>query len=775
WLPYFIVTALAAMVEEHISLLIFLSAGYLLLTSKVRPFWQSLKTFHSINRNSASVIAMLFSAIYFLAAGWIKSLFPVNTQLTHIYKAYHVFSVLGFKSDSLYLPLYVLFNPQRAFNALLFDFPLKFLYIILLFAPLLFFSFRSKLVLVTLPFLGMFLLSNFNAYYSVGSHYPLYIIAFIFIAALMVLKRYQHNARTSILKTMLITSILLTASITPISPLAAPFINQRLLWYPPTNLEPNEQITSLTNLLNAVPPDASILTQNTIFPHVSNRLNAYVLPISSILNDTEYIRSLINRSDFILLDLTWNDWNTNFVLNEITKNNTYGAFALARNAILFKRDFQGEPLFANYTNYRVFSAYKDLALSQYAQAVNDNTVIDQKVVMSPNGYIGHFVYGPSIYLLPGAYEVTFTAKTDAVGGGRILGFDVVSNLTYPPLSKRDVFDFELPPFTWTNFTLSFTSTRILFNVEFRAFSYGVKNLYIDKVVLKRVSSDATSDFGTQTFGSDDLQLAAGYKSKDGLIVFAQNTSSGTIWFGPYINLPTGKYRCTAWLRISPLSQNAFERVLTLSVSSDCGSHVYARCDVSPSNFFVNGQPQNWQKFTLEFIAKEPLSAIEVAGHALSSNFTISLAYVLLEKIGVTAESNNVVFDIQSGLQVDAGQIIKDTSSRSGIVALSQKGLNEGIMVYGPYVSFFQGNYTAIFQIKTTEAMQNASIRFEIAYQPNSKILATKELNSTCIISDSWFNVTLPFSIQLLTDNVEFRVYSNGMMNLYVDTVTVLFP
>ncbi|MEM2130549.1 MAG: DUF2079 domain-containing protein, partial [Candidatus Bathyarchaeia archaeon] len=203
WLPYFIVTALAAMVEEHISLLIFLSAGYLLLTSKVRPFWQSLKTFHSINRNSASVIAMLFSAIYFLAAGWIKSLFPVNTQLTHIYKAYHVFSVLGFKSDSLYLPLYVLFNPQRAFNALLFDFPLKFLYIILLFAPLLFFSFRSKLVLVTLPFLGMFLLSNFNAYYSVGSHYPLYIIAFIFIAALMVLKRYQHNARTSILKTML--------------------------------------------------------------------------------------------------------------------------------------------------------------------------------------------------------------------------------------------------------------------------------------------------------------------------------------------------------------------------------------------------------------------------------------------------------------------------------------------------------------------------------------------------------------------------------------------
>jgi hypothetical protein len=49
------------------------------------------------------------------------------------------------------------------------------------------------------------------------------------------------------------------------------------------------------------------------------------------------------------------------------------------------------------------------------------------------------------------------------------------------------------------------------------------------------------------------------------------------------------------------------------------------------------------------------------------------------------------------------------------------------------------------------------------------------LNSSEIHDGLWFNVTLPFSLEALTPNIEFRVSSNGMANLYVDTVTVLFP
>ena len=62
-----------------------------------------------------------------------------------------------------------------------------------------------------------------------------------------------------------------------------------------------------------VPADASILTQNHLFPHLSGRLNAYALPVTPF-GDTqlpaveEYLKNLMERSEYILLD--HNDGNT---------------------------------------------------------------------------------------------------------------------------------------------------------------------------------------------------------------------------------------------------------------------------------------------------------------------------------------------------------------------------------------------------------------------------------------------------------------------------------
>jgi uncharacterized membrane protein len=775
WKLYFLTVILAAMVEEHISLIIFLVAAYLLITSKVRPFWKSLKSFRNMNQNLASVITMIFSAFYYVFTVGVRNFFPINPQFMYIYKALGNFSVLGVKADPLFSPIYALLNPQRAFAALLYDFPLKFLYLVFLFGPLLFFSFKSKLVLVTVPFLGLFLLSNYGAYYVVGAHYPLYILAFIFVATLIVLKRLQHAARISILKTMVIASMLFTISISPLSPLSAPFVKEGLVWYPMGGLESNEKIESLTDLVNAIPPNASVLTQNTIFPHVSNRLNAYALPISDIMNDTKYVSSLINSSDYVLLDLSWNDLNTNFVLNEITRNNSYGAYALALNAILFKRGFQGEPMFSHYTEYRVFSAYKDLTTASFSQTIRDSSAISEKVVLCPKNSTGCFVYGPSNYLLPGSYEVTFTVKAESHNSSRVGWCDVTSNSGNFSVSKRDIFGFELQPNTWTNFTLAFTSTKILTNAEFRASSYGAANMYIDRVIMKRISSNATSNFGMRTFGSGDLFLASGYASTEGFLVSQQNTTSGTFWYGPYVNLPAGRYRVTFLLSVSPLPQKPDEHILTLSISAGSGSAVYAKYEVKASDFLNKERASDWQEFSLEFIARDPLEGVEFAGLNPSSNFTISLAYVLLEQLVLSPDLNYELFNVQRGLQVYAGQIVSDASSQSGEVALSQKGVDEGILIYGPYITLPRGNYTAVFRIKANETSQNASVSFEVISQPSPHILSNTTLSSSEIYDNEWFNVTLPFALEALTPNIEFRVSSNGMTNLYVDTVTVMFP
>jgi hypothetical protein len=170
-----------------------------------------------------------------------------------------------------------------------------------------------------------------------------------------------------------------------------------------------------------------------------------------------------------------------------------------------------------------------------------------------------------------------------------------------------------------------------------------------------------------------------------------------------------------------------------------------------------------------------LEKVEFTGLAPSPNFTTYLAYIMVENLILSPDINYEIFNIQRGLQIHAGQIVSDASSQSGEVALSRKGLDEGILIYGPYIALFNGTYSAVFRIKTNETLQNAAIRFEVASQLGTSILSNMTLNSSEIHDNSWFNVTLPFYLQVFHSDIEFRVSSNGMTNLYVDTVTVLFP
>jgi hypothetical protein len=215
--------------------------------------------------------------------------------------------------------------------------------------------------------------------------------------------------------------------------------------------------------------------------------------------------------------------------------------------------------------------------------------------------------------------------------------------------------------------------------------------------------------------------------------------------------------------------------LTLSVSANSGRDVYAKYNVKTSDFLNKDKALDWQEFTLEFIARDNLEGVEFTGLAPSSNFNIYLAYIIVEKLVLSPDLNYEIFSVQRGLQVKAGQIVSDASSHSGEVALSRKGLDGGILTYGPYIALPSGTYKAIFRIKTYETSQDAEIRFEVISQPDALILSNMTLSSAEIYDGSWFNVTLPFSLEALTPNIEFRVSSNGMTNLYVDMVTVWFP
>lgn len=160
-------------------------------------------------------------------------------------------------------------------------------------------------------------------------------------------------------------------------------------------------------------------------------------------------------------------------------------------------------------------------------------------------------------------------------------------------------------------------------------------------------------------------------------------------------------------------------------------------------------------------------------------YAVTYSFVLFKK-SFTAKPvlvpgfNNEFFKAKTDLAINSGQMISDPSSASGEVALSQKGLDEGTLTYGPYIALPSGTFKAVFRIKTYETSPNATVAFDVCSGFGSIIISQMTLNSSEIKDGSWFNVTLPFSLGALTSNIEFRTSSNSMTNLYVDSVTMQY-
>jgi uncharacterized membrane protein len=641
WKFYLLSVLLALMIEEHVSFLVFLMSLYFLLTGSPRTIQKAFKD-REFNQALISVAVMIVSIIWFLVAQYVKGTFLVNPQFLTRYKATSAFGTLGVETDPLLLPIYIVLNPQGAWSALMYDYPTKFFFMIILFAPLLFLPFKSKFCLIPVILLVPSLMSNYIAYYTIGAHYPLYLVPLIFMAFVFALKQFHASAHWPFLKTALLVSVLTIASTSPISPVSAPFgVSQKgLFWYPDINFLQTNHTESLHNLLQLIPPQASVLTQNHIFSHVSARPNAYVIPaIARFENDTQYFRELLDRSEYVLLDVDEWDAPTVAVYDEITNKSSYGIYALGFGCLLFKRNYEGEPFFKQYTENVIYSAYKDLTVSGYGKVIVDSTVQSGSVVFCPKGTNGVVSFGPYTFLLPGTYQVTFMVKAGEHGDGFVGTLDASSGFGQPILSKRDIYGFELRPNEWTNFTLSFSLTKIARGVEYRTFSGGSSDMFLDRVFLKRISPLARYDSGSKTLtpGSwynepgNALQTDTGNKTDDGFFVHYQNHTDDMFWFGPYWSLEEGNYSLTIFLKVTPSPMTPSQKVVALQVSADAGKKIIVRTDVYSSSF-MNNSNSNWVRFSEHFEVQSPLKQVEFRGTEPSADYDVYLAYVLFERI-----------------------------------------------------------------------------------------------------------------------------------------------
>ena len=378
------------------------------------------------------------------------------------------------------------------------DLHIKFSYLTVLMAPLLFTSFFSSYISLTLPWLLFAFTLNYGPYYEIGHQYSLVIIPFVYLSSIHGIKRLL---RSNVLRHQTFTKLLLFSALF--------FLVSGVTLIQPQVID-METVNSAHNIIRLIPENASVLVTNNLFPHVSNRFDAWVLPLtydepyppyytgmSEIWKD--YAIKILNESnpDFVLLDLRVGKLgqeevevqNMHLINSELLAKRSYGVYAYAEDILLLKSNYTGVPYLFVPLDARF--NYKKLTLCD-GSVVRDLTSESRKVLAHTTRDLSDVTFwsGPNYLMPPGRYEVTFRLKL--IGNAQnvsVVTLDVAADKGATILNSTvvHVSDFkELE--TWEEFTLAFQIMEFPASIELRGLRVsGTVDLYLDYIEVVQLN------------------------------------------------------------------------------------------------------------------------------------------------------------------------------------------------------------------------------------------------------------------------------------------------
>lgn len=390
-----------------------------------------------------------------ISAGWlvvalsvIRSLNPIN--VFYYGKSPLFWTVLGARNIGE-VPIRAFVDPASALSALAYEWWLKGIYLVLLFAPLVFLPLRSRsLSLLTLPWLGVALLSNYLPFYVVGFQYTAFVASFIFIGGAEGLAKLGKSGRhlglsaeglkRGIVVAALIAFIVGTPTIYWFSGLLPPA--------PPYHLfSAGSHESAVRDLVSMIPPSASVMTQPNIFPLVSSRANAYVVPTVSLFPPGTSFNATfdqwLNASEYVLLDPVTDQISSLLTLHRLRTLAVHGLFAQVQDIILFRKSYTGLPV--RYEPRIVVLDWRTLEL------LNTRLVSDPKSISGNVLYHGLVSSSPfwdsaQIWLPAGTYQAVLRVRTDSSPSELLFGVDIttysVTALTTPIGDQQTGFNYK---------------------------------------------------------------------------------------------------------------------------------------------------------------------------------------------------------------------------------------------------------------------------------------------------------------------------------------------
>ncbi len=359
----------------------------------------------------------------------------------------------------------------------------KLLYIIELLGPLVFLPILGLPELFpAFAWIILAYLTDYVPYFQITYQYNGFVIPFIFYAFIKGLERISldkvlRKMNKNILKKALLLSVVVSMLFSSYAWTKYKADKRIFGHYDPQHLKLLQSIIAL------IPPDVSILTQNDIFPHVSNRKNVFL----SSPNETF-------EPDFILIDIKLEFYKSPppyppyiiFLPNFLRKHRNYGIYAEADGIVLYKLNWTGSPVF--YEPYVRILTYKELKLGTGHTAYDKSSYSKRILVHTKHDATGVFWFGPYELFPPGTYEVIFRLKVSEIVNETILILDVATNLGSKILAQVAVNGTQFQqPNQWENVTLTFT-INVPLELEIRGiWASNITNIYLDYILVKQIA------------------------------------------------------------------------------------------------------------------------------------------------------------------------------------------------------------------------------------------------------------------------------------------------
>ncbi|WP_069808208.1 DUF2079 domain-containing protein [Vulcanisaeta thermophila] len=304
---------------------------------------------------------------------------------------YNPLTIAGYSGNPLGFVHYALEKPFMVRYYLLSDFWVKVDYYLETSLPLAPSILSPLWLLPAIPYIAFSIMSNYTAYFLLNFQYPLYFLPQLFTAYAFALARLRRRGYFVALASLALT-IILFLLYSALSPLA----NPNLYLY--INYLNNPTVRYLYQVLSLIPRNASVLTTTNVFPHLANRIDAYVIP-KTIPNYTGYVMGI--NATYILISIP--SPGAYAALDKAMEQG-YGLMATGPNLYLFKLGYDGDPVLQEPIDVFIPATSFLLGPSFGAVAVNYR---GSTVYHWLPGYNGTFFLGPYyLAMLQGVYNIT---------------------------------------------------------------------------------------------------------------------------------------------------------------------------------------------------------------------------------------------------------------------------------------------------------------------------------------------------------------------------------